>query len=223
MPISAQSIVRRVTDTLHDQTSIRWPVGELARYFNDARREVVLYRPDAMATNAALTCAQGAKQSLPANGAKLLDIIRNGTTNKAVRLTNRDILDAQQPGWYAIAPSTGVVHYTYDPRDPKTFYVYPPATNATSLDILYAAYPVDIAEPAAGDYTAITGNLDLPDIFANVVADYMLYRCYSKDSTYAGNGNRAQAYYAAFANALGIEIKATMALQPTPEQQQPGV
>ena len=35
-----------------------------------------------------------------------------------------------------------------------------------------------------------------------------------KDSQYAGNEARAQARYAAFANALGIEIKATVAVAP---------
>ena len=44
----------------------------------------------------------------------------------------------------------------------------------------------------------------------------MLYRAYTKDSEYAGNAARAQAHYAAFANALGIEIKATVAVGPNP-------
>ena len=46
--------------------------------------------------------------------------------------------------------------------------------------------------------------------------DYVLYRAYTKDSEYAGNAARAQAHYAAFANALGVEIKATVAVAPNP-------
>lgn len=218
MAIAAQSIVRRVVETLQDNTSIRWPVGELVRYLNDGQREIVLYRPDSMVTNATVTLATGSKQALPANGAKLIEVIRNsGGTKRSVRLTNREILDAQSPNWHNIAGTTDILHYMYDPRDPRVFYVYPPATSSASLEIVYSAYPTDITEPAAGTtYVDVTGNISVPDIYGNVIQDYMLYRAYMKDSEYAGNAQRAQAHYAAFANALGIEIKATVNVSPNP-------
>ena len=220
MPIAASSIVRRCVETLQDTTSIRWPVPELVRYLNDGQREVVMYRPDSMVTNQTVTCVAGSRQSLPANGAKLIEVVRNARvagTRRAVRMVNREILDAQTPGWHALTGQDDVLHFMYDPRDPRVFYVYPPATTNTQLDIVYAAYPTDITEPADGSlYTAVTGNISLPDIYGNVLQDYILYRAYSKDSEYAGNGNRAQAHYAAFANALGIEIKATVAVAPNP-------
>lgn len=220
MAILAQSIIRRAVETLQDTTSIRWPVNELVRYLNDGQREVVLYRPDSMVTNATLTCAAGTKQSLPANGAKLIEVIRNAaatSAKKSVRMVNREILDAQTPGWHNIAGSVDILHFMYDPRDPKTFYVYPPATTSAQLDIVYAAYPTDIVEPADGAlYTAVTGNISLPDIYGNALLEYVLYRCFMKDSEYAGNVQRAQAHYAAFANTIGIEIKATVAVAPNP-------
>lgn len=218
MAITAQSVVRRVVETLQDNTSVRWPVSELVRYLNDGQREIVLYRPDAMVTNTTLTLVAGSKQALPANGAKLIEVIRNNTasTKRAVRLVNREILDAQSPGWHNITGVNEILHFMYDPRDPKVFYVYPPAAGSTaSLDIVYAALPTDIAEPADGStYSAVTGNISVPDIYGNVLQDYVLYRAYTKDSEYAGNAARAQAHYATFANALGIEMKATVNFQP---------
>ena len=220
MAIPAQSIIRRAVETLQDTTSVRWPVSELVRYLNDGQREVVLYRPDSMVTNATLTCAAGTKQSLPANGSKLIEVIRNAaatSAKKPVRMINREILDAQTPGWHNIAGSVDILHFMYDPRDPRTFYVYPPATTSAQLDIVYAAYPTDIVEPADGSlYTAVTGNISLPDIYGNAILDYILYRAYTKDSEYDGNIQRAQAHYAAFNNALDIEIKATVAVAPNP-------
>lgn len=218
MAIAAQSIIRRCVETLQDPTSIRWPVAELVRYLNDGQREVVLYRPDSMVTNATLSCAAGSKQTLPANGAKLIDVIRNASgSRRAVRMTNREILDAQLPGWHSLPGASELLHFMYDPRDPKVFYVYPPAATTASLDIVYSAYPTDIAEPADGAlYTAVTGNISLPDIYSNVLQDYVLYRAYSKDSEYAGNAARAQAHYQLFAAALGNEIKATVAVGPNP-------
>ena len=219
MPIAAQSIIRRAVETLQDTTSIRWPVSELVRYLNDAQREVVLYRPDSMVTNSTLTCTAGTKQSLPANGAKLIEVIRNSaptSAKKSVRLVPREILDAQTPGWHNIPGTIDILHVMYDPRDPRTFYVYPPALATAQLDIVYAAYPTDITEPADGSlYTAVTGNISLPDIYGNALLDYVLARCYTKDSEYAGNAQRAQAHYTLFANALGIELKGTISFGPT--------
>lgn len=216
MTISAQSIIRRCVETLQDSTSIRWPISELVRYLNDGQREVLVYRPDAMVTNATVNCTAGSRQALPTNGAKLIRVVRNAAGNRrAIRLTNGEILDAQTPGWHGLPGVTEILHYTYDPRDPKVFYVYPPATTAAALDLVYSAYPSDIQEPADGSlFTAVTGNINLPDIYGNVLQDYILYRAYNKDSEYAGNAARSQAHYAAFANNLGIEIKATVAVQP---------
>ena len=220
MTIPAQSIIRRAVETLQDTTSVRWPVNELVRYLNDAQREVVLYRPDSMVTNSTITCSAGSRQALPTNGSKLIEVIRNaaaGSTKKSVRMINREILDAQTPGWHNIAGTVDILHFMYDPRDPRVFYVYPPATASAQLDIVYAAYPTDITEPSDGAlYTAVSGNISLPDIYGNAVLDYILYRAYTKDSEYAGNAQRAQAHYAAFNNALGNEIKATVAVAPNP-------
>ena len=216
MPIPAQSIIRRVVDTLQDSTSIRWPVNELVRYLNDGQREVVLHRPDATRTNAAMPLVAGSRQTLPANGTKLIEVIRNTNGNKrAVRQTNREILDAQSPGWHNLSGTTEVLHFTYDVRDPTTFYVYPPAGTGASVDLVYAAMPTDITEPGDGAlYTAVAGNLGVPDIYGNVIQDYVLYRAYTKDSEYAGNAARAAAHYTQVANALGIEVKATIAVAP---------
>ena len=218
MPIAAQAVIRRCVETLQDTTSIRWPTGELVRYLNDGQREIIVHRPDAMVTNASRPLSAGSKQSLPAGGTKLIDVVRNTSGNKrSIRLCSREILDAQSPGWHNLTGVTEIVHYMFDPRDPTTFYVYPPAAaSGASVEVVYSALPSDVTEPAAGtDYTAVTGNISVPDIYGNALQDYILYRAYMKDSDYAGNGARASAHYNAFANALGIEIKGTVGVAPT--------
>lgn len=218
MPLTAQSIIRRCAITLQDTTSIRWPADELVRYLNDGQREIIIHRPDAMTTNASRALSAGTKQSLPAGGTKLIDVVRNtGGNKRAVRLVAREILDAQSPGWHNLTGATEIVHYMFDPRDPTVFYVYPPAKGwGESLEIIYSALPADVTEPPAGtDYTAVDGNISVPDIHGNALQDYILFRAYLKNSEYAGNAARATAHYGAFANALGIEIKATVAVAPT--------
>ena len=217
MPIAAKDVIQRGVVTTQDTTSIRWPVGEWVRYLNDGQREIMLHRPDAFNKSAVIDCVAGTKQALPADGAKLIDVQRYSTvtSKRAVRICSREILDAQMPNWHNIAGAAEIVHFMYDPREPKAFWVYPPATIAAKLEINYSATPTDIAEPAAGsEYTAVVGNISVADIYANALLDYMLYRGYLKDADYAGNAARAQAHYAAFATALGIELKATLSAAP---------
>lgn len=217
MALTAQSIIRRAVETIQDTTSVRWPINELVRYLNDGQREVVLYRPDSMVTNASITLVAGAKQTLPSNGSKLIDIVRNTSSPKrSVRLTDRHILDSQTPSWYNLTGVTEVLHYMYDPRDPRLFYVYPPAAaSGASVEVVYSAYPTDITEPADGAvYTAVSGNISLPDIYGNILADYILYRAYTKDAEFVGNAARAQAHYGAFQAALSAEINGTTGLAP---------
>lgn len=218
MSVTAQSIIRRVVETLNDTTSVRWPVAELVRYLNDGQREVGTYRPDALVSGTTRSLVAGPRQTLPANGIKLLDIVRNDSAAsfRAVRMTNRQILDAQIPNWHALPGTTEILHFIYDPRDPLVFHVYPPAADeGAAVYMIYAGTPAAITEPAEGStYSAVSGNIGVPDIYANALADYVLYRAYTKDTEYAGNASRATAHYQAFTNALTVEANATAVASP---------
>lgn len=223
MTISAQSVFQRATDLLQDQTSVRWSVNELIRWLNDAQRAIVKVRPDTMNTTATMTLAAGSRQDLDNAAltpppAKLIEITRNmaaSSLKHAVTLVPRQILDAQMPGWHNIDGSVNILHYMFDARDPKTFYVYPPALATAQLEVMYAAYPTDIVAVADGSlYTAVNGNLSLPDIYADDVLNLVMFRAYSKDSEYAGNEARATAYLNMVTASLGAEIAATIAVAP---------
>jgi hypothetical protein len=223
MAITAQSIIERATDLLQDKTLVRWGVAELVRWFNDAQRAVIKVRPDAMNITTVMTLAAGPRQDLD-NAAlallpvKLIEITRNmAVTSKksAVMSVGRRLLDLHSPAWYAMKPSVDVVHFMFDPRDPKTFYVYPPATELAQLEIMYSAYPADIEEPAEGSlFTAVTGNLSLPDIYADDVLNLIMFRAHSKDAEFGGNTALAAGYMAMATASLGAEIAATVAVGP---------
>lgn len=217
MAIPARSIIQRVVETLQDPTSIRWPVPELVRYLNDGQREIKLHRPDSVRKTGDIPLVGGSRQTLPADADKLIEIWHNKTSKRAVQMVDRRILDDQTPGWHALTGSTEILHYTYDPRVPTEFFVYPPASTSAILVGAYSVNPTDITEPANGSlYTAVaTTPIQAIDAMANCLQDYILYRAFTKDSEYAGNSARAQGHYAAFANALGIEIKGTVGVMPT--------
>lgn len=221
MPITAQSIIRRATDLLQDQASVHWTAAELVRWLNDAQRAIVKVRPDSTNTTATLTLAAGSRQtlgSLSPPPAKLIEITRNvaaTSTKGAVRAVERRMLDAQLPGWHALTGSVNILHFMFDERNPTVFYVYPPATSLAQLEVMYSAYPTDITEPADGaTYTAVSGNVTLPDIYADDILNLILYRAYGKDAEYAGNAERAASYLSTVVASLGAEIAATLAVAP---------
>lgn len=225
MTTSAASVARRIVDQLHDASSIHWPANELVRYMNDGQREIIKVRPDVLNITATGTLAAGTRQDLDTIFTsapfplKLIEISRNvaaTSTKKAVRQCQRNLMDAHMPGWHNASPSVNIVHFMFDLRDPKTFYTYPPATTAAQVEIMYAAYPTDIPEPADGAiYSDIAGNISLADIYANDLVDYVLYRAYDKDASYAGNVARSAKHYAALAQSLGVELNATAQVSPT--------
>jgi len=216
MATLAKKILQRATDILSDSGSKAWTVDEIVRWFNDARRELAIHRPDAFATTAAVALAPGARQTLPATAIKLINIPNNtGGAKTAIRQTERRELDELLPSWRSGTASTTIKHFIHDPRNPLEFEVYPPAAAGASVDAVFAAYPTDIAEPGAGKtFADVTGDIGVPDIYGSVLVDFILYRAYLKDSDFAGHIARASAHYGAFANALGIEVKASLTVAP---------
>lgn len=214
MAITAKSILTRVVDILLDDTNVRWSIPELVRYFNDGQREVLVYRPDATATTVTHPLVAGARQPMPTNAYKLLEVYRNtGGTKANVRKIDMNLLDAQLPNWQGGSATTTIKHYMYDPRDIGVFYVYPPAASTgASLEMLVSTKPALIAEQnTLGD---VTGDVSVNELFANALIDYVLFRAFNKDAEYAGNVTRATAHYSAFQNAVGVEANATAVASP---------
>lgn len=226
MPITAKSILSQVARDLNDETSIRWTTGDLVAYFNDGQRDILTHRPDACNIAADFTTQLGAKQVLPANGEKLIRVLHNNTATCKTSITrvSLDLLDSQigrisvggvRTGWRGLPPVSEVLHFCYDEMEPKAFDLYPPPQGGLIVAIEYAAVTTDIPTPAAGTTTNdITGNLSLSDLFANAIRNYVMFRCYSKNTEYTANPNLAVAFYGAYANDLGIEANGTAAVSP---------
>lgn len=198
---TAQSVLRVVVDRLNDAGSVRWTVPELVRHFNDAQRAVVELRPDATAVEVTLTLVAGARQTLPSTAYRLLEIPRNAAgALRAIRMVNRALLDAHDQDWYSLPGVTEFQHYTYDPREPRAFFVYPPAAAGATLVALVSQYPTDIAVPAGltPPLTDVAGSMSLADQFANAVQEFVLSRAFGNDAEVAANADRAQAHLALF-------------------------
>ena len=203
--ITTTSIITKVTTLLQDSTNIRWTQSELLDWLNDGQREIVMYKPNACVKNVDVTLVAGTKQTLPADGISMIDIPRN-TNGNAVRVTNRQVLDAQIPDWHSASKQNAVVkHYCYTPNDPRTFYVYPPSPGGNSVEIIYCA------SPAAATLGSV---ISIDDIYATQLINYVTYRAYSKDAEYAENAAFAQTYYQAFVNQITGKATAETVTDP---------
>lgn len=209
MPLTAAEVLTRASDIVQDQTGVRWPETELLRWLNDARREIAIARPDIYAATSNVNLVAGTKQTLPSDGMRLIDVTRNmpsGAAGSAIRIVEREILDAQRPGWHTETASTAIKHFMYDERNPRTFYVYPPATAGHTIEIVYGQAPTEI--------TNTTTSLSSEDIYAGAIVDYVCYRAFAKDAEYAGNQGRSAAHYQQFLNALGLGGKVSVVQSP---------
>ncbi len=214
-------LIVRAQTLLQDEDSVRWTVTELQYWLNDGYRDVLNLRPDSNTLTGEFVCVAGPRQVLTTtfpNATRLVSVIRNTapTSNKyGVRLVNKSSLDDQRRGWYAETPTVSVEEYMFDPRQPREFLVYPPATSAARLEITYAQIPSPHTLTAQQlTNAATTETIRIDDSFANALLDYVLYRAYSKDAEQQGNAARAVAHFQAFQNSLGVTAQANAASQP---------
>ncbi|WP_075881454.1 DUF6682 family protein [Vreelandella massiliensis] len=217
MPVQVRDVLSRAQKLIQDETGIRWPLPELACWFNDGTREVAIHKPSASAKSVVLPLVRGTRQTIPAGALMLLRVIRNlksGSTEsnrlggRAVRIVNRDVLDTQHPDWHDEGSTVfgpQVKHFVFDESDPTAFYVYPGNDGQGHVEALvsHSPEPVETTGVDLADYAV---DMPLPDVYANAVLDYVLYRAYSKDASFAENFERANAHYNAFAMSLGLKI-----------------
>lgn len=205
-------IFASANDVLQDASYVRWPQDERLRYLNDGRRAIAVVRPDLYASIETVTLVAGARQPLPEAGFQFLDAIRNinadGSPGAAVRVIERENLDAMRPNWPSDAPGP-IKHFMIDERTPDVFYVYPPAAAGQKLEISYAENPPPIL---LADVS--TAQLTREKVYAGLLADYVIHRAYLKDAEYAGNGALSQQHYQLFLNGLGVGGKRRLTTSP---------
>lgn len=195
-------------------TGVRWVDGELAGWLNEFYQAAVGLKPDVATVNEELTLAAGTKQTIPATGLRLLDVIRN-TSGKmtGISVTTRKSLDTIRRAWHSDPATNRIEHYVFDDLDPKTFYVYPPAEAGATVEILYSIVPAP-HDLTNGWATYSAEAFKLNDAHAPAATDYILYRAFSKDAESPQNLNRARMHYQNYAQQLTGKRQADQAYSP---------
>jgi hypothetical protein len=200
MALTVGQVFLRVQDILTDQAGARWPEAELTRHLNDARLAMCVLRPDLYATTTDIVLVAGVRQSLPTDGQRLIDILCNvssaGAPTSPVRVTSKEVLDAQNPLWVTSVGGT-VRNFMYDERYPRIFHISPGAVAGAKLRIVYAQAP----GATAGNDTELSFQ---EGMYTSALVDYIVYRCYMKNAAFGANAQRAQTHYQMFTQALGV-------------------
>lgn len=214
MPLStvtASTLIDKAAILLQDVDNVRWPREELLGWLNDAQVAIVQIKPGANNKIGAMKLQPGARQTIPADGWLLLEITRNlgadgRTPGPAIQLASRDLMERFNLDMYSDTSSAVTQCYMFTLQDQPAFYVYPPSTGTNYVEINYSFMPEELDEE--------TDTITIRDIYYPVILDYMLYRAHMKDAEHASNGQLANAYYAAFAGALGVKEQGEMENNP---------
>lgn len=220
---------------------VRWSAKELVCALNDGQRAIAKYVPIAGSRIDTVKLVAGTRQSIahipaasikPGDGSTpadvhglfLNDIVRNmgaaGTTpGAAVFVASREALDAVSRLWHASRPASSIEHYTFDPRTPQAFYVYPPVPAAGLwVELSLIASPADVPLPASdADYAEdsdSTQAISLDARWADDLLNYILARAWMKDAEEAANAANVQLYTSLFINSINAQVAALTGQNP---------
>lgn len=243
--ILVRNALWRVSNLLSDTAPqfSRWSERELVQWWNDAQMAIVKYLPLAGHRIDAIKLAPGTRQyigniattdvkptvgSAPAaaiRGRQVLSPRRNmgddgETVGRAIRLVERDVLDAQNLDWH-LETGRAVLEACYDPATPRYFSVWPgvPDDRDVWIELAYAADPIDVPAGGApgselyafaGSSTAVIG---IDDQYLEEAVDYTVARANLKDSKYA-EPQMAAYHSARFLQALNAKVAAVTGTSP---------
>lgn len=185
----ASTVIDGAVELLQDDDNVRWPRLDLLAWLNDAQLQIVVVRPDAKNTTAALALVAGALQRIPTAGLRLLDIARN-VGGRGITLVSRQALNDLSVSWYTASGKTIIKHYAFDERFPKEFHTFPPAAVGAAVEVRYTVVPVACATEGV--------SIDLDDTYKTALIDYICYRAFLKDSEAPSSQGRSDRFMQAF-------------------------
>lgn len=199
-----RQLLERVRAVLLDPDAVRWTDAELLMWFNDARRELAILRPREFSKRWIMPLVRGVMQSAPLECEAVIkatvNIAANGAMGRGITQVELELMQLSHPDWaveavYPFRPE--VRQFATDPNDPRVFFVWPGNDGNGRVELQGVQLPVDATSTGEG--------IGCRAVFANALADYVLYRAFSKDGDSPEAAQRAAGHYSAFATALGAK------------------
>jgi hypothetical protein len=224
MTLYAEKILTDVRQTLQDEGSTKkWKDEDLVAYLNEGLRTIALFKPDATAKTGNVTLVAGTRQTLPADGLRLIKLTRNmgadgNTPGRPVHVADEQMLSRFAPDWHTRAGADEIENYTYDEQDPKTFWVFPPANAGRQVEGVYSAAPAEL-DAADLNYDTPAVVVPLDDVYEAVLKAWVLRCAFGVEISSLSSQRLALRYEQSFASMLGLKWRVD--LFTSPNQQQP--
>lgn len=168
---------------------VRWTNAELVDWANEFYCHAANLVPSEFAEVREMNCVAGTKQDAPADMVQVIDVIRNlDGSMMPLTATAKDVLDSTIRGWHGHAGSIEQEVFVLDERYPRNFYVYPPASVGSKIEIAGAVIPV---AHVLSDFTGEAALVKCSDRITPAMTDYILFRAHNKDAEHAGNAARS--------------------------------
>jgi len=206
-------ITSRVSELIQDTGNTALTTAQALEWVNDAQRAVASIKPDAFSAIQSFQLVAGTLQSIPSTAHRLLGLVRNmgsdgATAGSPIRgPVPQEDLDSYESTWHTTT-GTEIEEYTQDPSTPKSFYVYPAvaASPALYVEARLVLLPVLLV--------ATTDAIQVSDVYAPALIEWVSYRYWSRDSEQTPNYARAARAFRAFFNILDTKMKVDMAINP---------
>lgn len=165
----------------------RYSDADLLAYANDALDQMVTLLPSLFYAEGEVQCIEGTLQSVSFSDARALVDVRRIKNGGAVIPCSQESLDRFKPNWH-LDPPAPAVNWMGITNDPVRFLIYPQAPQGQILEVMFVRNP-----PVLG----MNDGSGIPVVYADAVADYIVYRAESRDDEHV-NSQRAQTFYQSF-------------------------
>ena len=207
MTISGADLLDNIGSLLYDDSNEVWDDTLKVSLVNEALKVIVLARPDASVITETFTVvADTPKQTIPATGIRLLDVLMN-TNGAPIRKTTKEDLNDTIPAW-TITTGSAIETYAFDEENPTIFWLQPVPNSALSIDISYSNTPTT--------FSAGSTSIGIAEIYVPAVKEYVLARCYGMPTS-GVNLVKSANHMTAFYKIIGIKLQSDAILQQVQE------
>lgn len=202
MTTLASAILDKAVSTLYDETSVIWNRTVLFNALNEAIGNAAGIRKDIYTrTNSIALTANTVKQAIPADAVVLVNVTRNmgaagAVPGAAITQVDKETMDRVSPSWTTDTAAAAVIHYMYNPTEPRTLYVWPMPATAFSVEEVLSYVPPDL--------TAESDAIPIDDIWEQAILFYVISRAYEKRNE-DGDLGKSDAYMKRFRDELSTE------------------
>lgn len=183
---------------------------ELINLYNLTTRQIVKLVPRAYTRLDSMQLLAGNKQTIPAAGSILIDVLRNMgldgvTAGRSIRPTSVEIMTKYVPSYSTddANADSSVWDWWPIPTYPEQFFVYPKSDGLGYVEVEITKTPEDVIYDANGAWAAAA--ILLSDLYVDAIINGILYMMYDDDTDIPGNTPRSGLYYSRFLQSLGLQ------------------